>query len=101
MKNEVIYILSQLGAGTIFVSVSPTKKTIAAAVGVTLNGTILGLQNPAVGVIYVNDKFLNKHFTDSEIKFVLAHECAHIFYNHVIVSTVWNLIEQALKGEKK
>ncbi len=99
MKNEAVHILSLLGAGTVLVSVKPTKKTIAAAVGITLHENILGLEKPSVGVIYVNEKFLNKNFTYSEIRFILAHECAHIFNNHVIASTLWNLIEQALKGD--
>jgi len=99
MQNEVYSILSSLGARTFLVFVKPIRKTVAAAVGVKLNGTILGFEEPVGGFIYVDDKFLNKAFSDSEIRFVLAHECAHIIYNHVIASTFWKLIEQELKGE--
>ena len=99
MQNEVNDILSRLGVKTFLVFVKPARKTVAATVGVKLNGTILGFEEPAGGFIYVNDKFLNKAFSDSEIRFVLAHECAHIFYNHAISSTLWHLIEQGLKGD--
>ena len=99
MQYEVNQMLSNLGAGTIIVFVKPTRKTIAASVGIKLNGTFLGMNQPAGGFIYVNDKLLNKAFSDSEIRFVLAHECAHIFYNHAIATAFWHLIEQGLKGE--
>ena len=103
MQSNVNQIFAAMGAQTNLVFVRPIKTTIAAAVGVKLNETvtILGLNSPAVGgFIYVNEKILNKSFTDSEIDFILAHECAHIFNNHTIATLFWNLFEKALKGEK-
>ncbi len=101
MQNQANLILYQLGAKTVFVYVLPTKKIVAAAVGARVqNTTFLGFESPiSGGLIYANEQFLNKSFTDSEIQFILAHECVHIYYNHAITSYVWNLIEQMLKGE--
>jgi len=97
LANQNLY---NLGANTVIAYVRATHKTVAAAVGVKINERILGLETPAVGgIIYVNDKLLNKGFTDSEISFILAHECTHIFNNHVITTAFWNVLEQAVKGE--
>ena len=101
MQNQANQILYQLGAKTVFVYVLPTSKTVASTVGAkVLNTTFLGFESPiSGGIIYVNDQFLNKSFTDSEIQFIIAHECAHIYNNHAITSYVWNKIEEMLKGE--
>lgn len=99
MQNEVNQILSSLGARTLLVYVKPIRKTVAAAVGAKINGTILGFDVPVVGFIYVDEKLLNRGFTDSEVRFILAHECVHIFYNHAITTAFWHIIEQALKGD--
>ena len=97
LSNQYLY---SMDANTVLIYVRPTRKTVAAAVGVKINERILGLEPPAVGgIIYVNDKLLNKGFTDSEISFILAHECTHIFNNHVITTAFWNVLEQAIKGE--
>lgn len=103
MQGNINQIFTAMGVKTFLVFVQPTKSTIAAAVGLKVNEmiTILGLNPPAVGgFIYVNEKFLNKGFTDGEIRFILAHECAHIFNNHVVATLFWNLFEKALKGQK-
>jgi len=100
MQNLANQFLYKLGATTVIIYVKPTRKTIAAAVGIKINEAILGFTPPATGgFIYVNDKLLNKGFTDSEISFILAHECTHIFHNHVITTAFWNVLEQAVKGE--
>jgi len=100
MQNEASQILYNMGAQNVFVYLIPSKKTIAGTIGLTLQQSILGFNPPSVGgVIYVNDGFLSKNFTDNEIRFILAHECAHIFNNHVIVSTFWNYLESIAKGE--
>jgi len=103
MQNLVNHIFSRLGIKTSLVFVKPTNSTIAAAAGIKLNEvvSIFGLSPPAVGgFVYVNIKFLNKFFTDSEIYFILAHECSHIFHNHLVNKFFWNMLETTLKGEK-
>ena len=87
MQDLANHFLYTFGAKTVLVYVRFTHKTVAAALGVKINEGILGFEPPAAGgIIYVNDKVLNKGFSDSEISFILAHECAHIFHNHVIAN---------------
>lgn len=93
--------LYNMGAQTVLVTLEPTYQTIAATVGIKIENipAILGLNSPgAAGIIYVNEKILKK-FTNSEIQFIIAHECAHIFHNHAIASMFWNLLEDAVKGD--
>lgn len=100
MKNEASQILYRMGAQNVFVYLISSKKTVASTIGLTLHQSFLGFNPPIVGgIIYVNDKILSKNFTDNEIRFILAHECAHIFNNHVIASTFWNFLEKSVKGE--
>ena len=96
--QQTIY---NMGAQTVLVSLRPTRDTIAATVGIKIENipAILGLNSPGVGgIIFVNEKILKK-FTDSEIQFIIAHECVHIFHNHAIASMFWNLLEDAIKGD--
>ena len=102
MQSVVDRIFPVLGAKQALVIVQPTKPTIAGAVGLRadLNLEFLGLQGTyAAGIILVNTGYL-KNFTDNEIKFILAHECAHIFNSHSIATWFWKTVEQGLKGEK-
>lgn len=102
MQGVANQIFATLGAQRQLVVVQPTKLTIAGAVGIhaDLNIPLFQLQGAVVvGIVYVNEKYL-KAFTDAEIRFILAHECAHIFNNHSITSVLWKIIEQAAKGER-
>lgn len=104
MQNTVDNIFITMGVRTNFVSVQSTRDTIASTIGVKVNDIIsaLGFEPPAVvGIININEKILSKGFTDSEIRFILAHECSHIFSNHVISTLFWNMLENTFKGEKK
>ena len=107
----VFDIFSKLGVKTNLVSVRSTKETIAGAIGLKLHDkttvlgidvvTLLGFEYPVVGgIIQVNEKYLEKKkFTESEIRFILVHECVHIYNNHIIATLFWHLLEQILKGE--
>jgi len=105
MQGIVIEFFEKLGVKTNFVFVQPTNATITAAtIGLKSDrgfAELLGFTSPAVaGVIQVNEKDLQvKKFTDSEINFILAHECIHIFNSHVVSTTFWYLLEKYLKGE--
>ena len=91
----VFDIFSKLGVKTNLVSVRSTKETIAGAIGLKLHDkttvlgidvvTLLGFEYPVVGgIIQVNEKYLEKKkFTESEIRFILVHECVHIYNNHI------------------
>ncbi len=106
MQNLICEIFATLGVQTNFVFVQPTtSKSIAGAIGLKSNTGLvefLGFKPPTVaGIIEVNDGYLDKRkFTDSEIRFVLAHECSHIYNNHIIATTFWFLLEKYLKGEQ-
>lgn len=93
-----------MGARTIFVSIRSARNTIASATGIKVTDivSLFGFESPAVGgIVNINEKILSKGFTDSEIRFIIAHECAHIFNNHVIARLFWDILEQTFKGEKK
>lgn len=99
MQNEASQMLYRVGAQHAFIIVQPTRKTIAGTIGITFYESILGFSPPACGgLIQVNDKILSK-FPDNEIRFILAHECAHIFNNHTIATGFWHLLEKAVKGD--
>ena len=99
IRNEVYQLLYRMGAQNVLVILVPTDKTIASTIGLTLYEPFLGLNPPSVGgVIYVNEKVL-KHLTDNEIRFILAHECAHIFNNHAIATAFWHYLEKIVKGD--
>lgn len=105
MQNTVNGIFVTFGVQTNFVFVQSAKKTIASTIGLKSNSglvDLLGFKPPTVaGIIQVNNAYLSKRkFTDSEIYFILAHECSHIYNNHVISTLFWNLLEKYLKGEK-
>lgn len=102
MQYTVNQIFSQLGTRTTLVLVQKTQTRVACAIGLTLKDmvSLFGFEPPAAGgIVQINEKLLNKAFTDSEIRFILAHECSHIFYNHIISTLFWNLLEKTLKGE--
>jgi len=105
MQGIVIGFFEKLGAKTNFVFVQHADKTIAGTIGLKSNSGLvemLGFNPPTVaGIIQVNDKYLHKNkFTDSEIHFILAHECVHIYNNHIINTLFWHLLEKYLKGEQ-
>lgn len=105
MQNIIYEMFAIFGIQTNFVFVRSTKKSVAGTIGLKPNvGLVefLGFKPQAViGIIQVNDKYLSKKkFTDSEIRFILAHECSHIYSNHIISTLFWNLLETYLKGEK-
>jgi len=111
MEMIVSTIFSSWGIKTNLVFVRTSKRTIAGAIGLqlrdntTLSGldivTLLGFQYPVVGgSIEIDEKYIEKKkFTEFEIRFILAHECAHIYMNHIVATTFWYLLEQILKGE--
>jgi Zn-dependent protease with chaperone function len=99
--QQIAYdILARLGVGNILVAVVPVEyNTIAAAAGVTFNLKPLVDGINAVGLIHVQKKYL-RHFSEGEWKFIIAHECAHIFHNHMVDTLFWKLIEGIVKGPK-
>ena len=77
-----------------------TTETIAGALGgyTDIEFTWLNLNGASiVGLVFVNEKYMN-YFTDSEWGFIIAHECSHIFKNHVLGSAFWKIAEKVLKG---
>ena len=85
-----------LGSSNGILAVINDTRTIAGAQGATLS--IFGGQYH-LGRILVNERYCST-FTDSDMQFIVAHECAHIRQNHLITSIAWALIEQWLKGER-
>ena len=96
------YYLRSLGVQNIFTSVHLTNKTIAGAIGISTDLSIpfVNVQGPsAIGLVFVNRNYLN-YFTDSEWSFIMAHESAHIFHNHVLSSAFWTITERLAKGNR-
>lgn len=104
MQTYVNQVIDGRGIENNLVSVQPATFTVAGAVGVTsepldIDFFFLRIKGRlAAGIIYVNQDILS-NFTDDEVKFILAHECAHILNNHLILKTAWIALENILKGE--
>lgn len=83
LNQLVNYSLSSFGVEPNFVLIIPADASltpVAGALGITFNEKV------SVGAIFVNLDLL-VHLTQSERFFTIAHECAHIFNNH-LVSTI-------------
>jgi len=105
MQYIIYEIFATLGVQTNFVFMQSTNKTVAGTIGLKSNTNLVELLTfkppTVIGIILVNDNYLNKKkFSDSEIWFILAHECSHIYNNHIINTLFWHLLEKYLKGEK-
>jgi hypothetical protein len=90
-------IMRQLGSTGGLLLVVDDKRTIAGTIGCQVN---FGESSYHVGVILVNVDYCNANLTDRDMRFVLAHECSHIFKSHYISMLFWNLLEKYLKGER-
>jgi peptidase M48-like protein len=56
---------------------------------------------PITGTISSDRSYLHNYvFIYNEVKFILAHEGAHIFKNHLVATVFWYLIEQLAKGAR-
>jgi len=86
--------MSALGSSGGLLVVVSDKRTVAGAQGIIIN-----FNGPHhIGRILVNEEYCS-NFTDSDMRFILAHECSHIYLNHIISTLFWQLFEQWLKGE--
>ncbi|PWU79262.1 MAG: hypothetical protein DLM72_18285 [Candidatus Nitrosopolaris wilkensis] len=92
IKYLVDRVFTKLRARNTWVLVLPTNlPTIAAAAGIRLNVDIqiINLHGITVlGFVFLNDKSLNL-LSNVEMRFVLAHECAHIFEKHVLSTAIF------------
>ena len=96
MKLIVRQIFNRLGVNNISVDVRPITKPVAWAIGINPEGF---LSIPVTGVIYVDNSYLQRNrFTKQEIIFLLAHECGHIFRNHIVSRIGWYILESVAKG---
>jgi Zn-dependent protease with chaperone function len=104
MQGYVNSVLAQQGILNQWVLVVPTRDTIAAAIGATLDRIDLLIikveGKTSAGIIYVNVDLVNRFFDENEIKFILAHECSHILKSHVISKAFWVYLESILNGER-
>ncbi len=95
MTND---ILLRLWVTNNQVAVVPVEyNTIAAAAGVYIDLRPTLDNVTAIGVIHIQPSYLD-YFSHSEWRFILAHECSHIFHNHVVDTLFWKLLEGILKG---
>jgi Zn-dependent protease with chaperone function len=98
MQNFISDTFARLGVAnaSVFLQTVNKRSVIAAALGVKIDLLGIGI----IGLVLVNEKQLRRlKLNDGELKFVLAHECVHIFKNHIITTAFWNLLERYLKGE--
>jgi Zn-dependent protease with chaperone function len=99
MQYFVNQALTQLGCRNLSVLVVSTPYPVARAAGVNL-GQLHSLL-PITGTISIDRSYLHNYgFIDNEVKFILAHEVAHIFKNHLVGTVFWYLIEQLAKGAR-
>lgn len=96
MNQIVKQIFATLGANN--VSVNVQHNTLVPVAGATgINPSFLPF--PVTGVIFINNDALEQlRFNDKELIFILAHECAHIYQNHIISKIGWSFLESILKG---
>jgi Zn-dependent protease with chaperone function len=40
-----------------------------------------------------------KYYEPDELLFILSHECAHVYYNHIFPNIFWFIIEKLSKGK--
>lgn len=79
----------------ILINTSNSNTTIASVIGLNLSD-FAGLYS------YVN---INLHFNrlhdydDDELFFILSHECAHVFYNHIWQNIFWFGLENMVRGK--
>jgi Zn-dependent protease with chaperone function len=96
MRNTVYQIFSRLGFKNISVNVQPANKPVAWVLGIN-PGEFLSL--PIMGTIFIDNKYLRQNaFAGAEILFILAHESAHIYRNHLITNAAWHILERAIKS---
>ena len=99
MQYFVNQVLIGLGCRNSFVTVVSTPYPVARAAGFNF-GQVNSLL-PITGTVSIHHPSLHNYgFTDNEIKFILAHEVAHIFNNHLVGTLFWYLIEQLAKGAR-
>lgn len=86
MQNEVNHFFELLRVTHVQVEVCDDKSTVARAGGFYINRNFPRLNhylNWAWGKVYVNTSYVNSILSTEEQKFLLAHEVAHIYLNHV------------------
>jgi Zn-dependent protease with chaperone function len=96
MRGTVSRIFARLGYSNISVNVQPVFQPVAWAMGLNPGGF---LSLPIMGTIFIDNRYLRqKAFTNHEILFILAHESAHIYKNHLISIAAWRILEQVVKA---
>ena len=93
LQNYVNNIFKHLGATSSNVTIIPTIYLSTSTIG--LNPNIIGL--PVKGTIYVNLNELAQ-FNETELLFILGHECIHIYNNHIWARTGWTILEEFFNG---
>ena len=93
LQNYVNNIFKHLGATSSNVTIIPTIYLSTSTIG--LNPYIIGL--PVKGTIYVNLNELAQ-FNETELLFILGHECIHIYNNHIWARTGWTILEEFFNG---
>ena len=93
LQNYVNNIFKHLGATSSNVTIVPTIYLSTSTIG--LNPNIIGL--PVKGTIYVNLNELTQ-FNETELLFILGHECIHIYNNHIWARTGWTILEEFFNG---
>jgi hypothetical protein len=96
MNRLVKDIFARLRVTNVAVNVQQTLGTVACVKGINLSDF---LPVPVRGTIYIDDNYLQqRQFSDNEIIFILAHECVHIYRNHIVSKMAWEIFESFLKG---
>ena len=93
------YSLTSLGVEYNFVYIEPVDNEIipvAGALGVCIDNNWLINKKMSFGKILVNLSVMSQ-LNSSERLFIISHECAHIFHNHLIATMLVNIPSLSLK----
>lgn len=103
LLNEMNYVanecLNLLGIIANFITVMPTDRNItpvAGTLGICIEKNWFFDTKTAYGIIFVNLDIM-AHLDHAERVFVISHECAHIFHNHLIATIKVNMPNLSLK----
>jgi threonyl-tRNA synthetase len=94
VENTIRNIFRIRNIHNVNIIINNCNTSIASIIGLNLND--FGLYS------YVN---LNLNFNkiqeydDDELLFILSHECAHIYYNHVLQNIFWFGLENLIRGK--
>lgn len=95
IRYQIKSIFNILGVNYINVELYNTNKSIAYVTGINF-GDIFNI--PSFVNLHLNFERI-QYFDQDELFFILAHECSHVYHNHMSGNIGRIILEKILKGE--